>query len=434
MHFIKRHAFVLILLLGLFIRLLVMFHDYSWDVNNHIVWAKDLHNRGFEDFYTTQSSEVYASLYPNYPPLAMFFFYLSYPLPKIIFSVFWWLNVHIPFFPSKLVFFVQERTFLAAMMKIPAIIADFGIVWLISLFIKKIKFSKAAARRALLLGTSLILFNPAFFYNSAYWGQIDLIPIFFVLTSVYLLLYKKNYILSGIFFTLGLLIKPTPIVYLPIYLFIFLAGGFKKTLMTFVASAIVFITAFAPFLGKAYDLFSPFKIYFEKIIQAQSISFVTNGAFNMWLLITQFKGIKSSEPFLLIASYDIWGYIFVGIMTYLIIDTLIRGKLRKDHTKIFYAFFLSSFACFLFLTKMHERYTMLMLPFLLLFSLKNRYAFKIFILLSIFSFLNLYHSWAVPKIDILFRIVDSRTGYMLFSAGAVLLFFNLLRQKTKKIP
>lgn len=75
-----------------------------------------------------------------------------------------------------------------------------------------------------------------------------------------------------------------------------------------------------------------------------------------------------------------------------------------------------------------------MLPFLLLFSLKNRYAFKIFILLSIFSFLNLYHSWAVPKIDILFRIVDSRTGYMLFSAGAVLLFFNLLRQKTKKIP
>jgi len=100
-------------------------------VNNHIAWAKDLYIRGFQGFYEKQSSEVYATLYPNYPPLSLFIFYLVYPLQSIIYKIAWWLNLAIRVFPSNLIFFIQKRILLAAMFKLPAIAADLGIAWLI---------------------------------------------------------------------------------------------------------------------------------------------------------------------------------------------------------------------------------------------------------------------------------------------------------------
>ena len=64
-------------------------------------------------------------------------------------------------------------------------------------------------------------------------------------------------------------------------------------------------------------------------------------------------------------------------------------------------FFLIAFIAFLFLTKMHERYSLLPLPFLLLATLMNRKLLKWFIILSLISLFNLYHSWPVPKLVII---------------------------------
>ena len=102
MRFLTKHKFAFIIILGLLIRLSLMFLDYAWDVNSFITWGKDLHSRGFAGFYEIISSEVYSPKYPNYPPFSFFLFYLIYPLQKIIFNLVWYLNTTFPAFPSNL--------------------------------------------------------------------------------------------------------------------------------------------------------------------------------------------------------------------------------------------------------------------------------------------------------------------------------------------
>src|SRR3989339_2110628 len=246
MNFIKKHFLFFLFLLGLVIRLSIIFYDYSWDVNNHMVWAKDLLARGPQNFYETQSSNVFAWLTPNYPPLAIFIFVVMKLLNPLIHNIYWWLNLHISFVPSNIIFFLEKTVFLAALMKIPAILTDLGIAFLIFLFAKKII---PKDKKNQIIAVSLILFNPAFIFNSALWGQIDSIPIFFVLLSIYFLLYTKLSVISATMFTLALLVKPTALIFLPIYIILFIKKfGFKRSIMSLFIINIIFYFFFLPFM------------------------------------------------------------------------------------------------------------------------------------------------------------------------------------------
>src|SRR3989344_652357 len=433
MSFFKKRFLVLLFISGLILRLSLLFYDYSWDLNNHIAWAKDLHNRGFGGFYETQSSEVYASLFPNFPPLSSFIFYILYSIHSLLEKVAWEINLAVPLFPSKLVFFIQSRTFLAALMKLPAVFADLGIAWIIYLFSKKLSKNQVTNK----LITSLVLFNPAFFFLSSLWGQIDSLPIFFALISIYLLLFTEKYIAGDLLFVLGILVKPTALVYLPIYLISFLQ---KYKLIKFIKAvllgSLIFYLSFIPFLSNLKNPFLPFTIFTEKIMAAQSLPFVTNGAFNFWVLIKGFTGIKDTAPFLLGISYRLWGYFITGFFILLTLKSFLKTK-----NQFFYSVFLIAFAVFLFLTKMHERYSLLPLPFILLASLKNspkgrsissrKNLLKWFVVLSLISFLNLYHSWPVPKLgfitDLLYYPAIT-SGLSLFN---VVIFFYLIFRQNK---
>lgn len=151
------------------------------------------------------------------------------------------------------------------MLKLPAIFFDLGLAWILVLFTKKLVPNKKNLR---LLIASLILFNPVFIYNSSLWGQIDVIHLFFVLVSIYLLLFTKRNILSGVFFVLSLLVKPTNLVFIPIYRIMFLNKyGLLKTIKTIIISNLIFLVFFKPFLIK-FDLSAPYFIYWQKIISA----------------------------------------------------------------------------------------------------------------------------------------------------------------------
>ncbi|MBP9815800.1 hypothetical protein KBD09_00990 [Candidatus Woesebacteria bacterium] len=428
MSYVKKHPLFILFFLGLLLRLVLMFVDFSFDVHNHISWAQDLWNRGPSNFYLTPSKEVYATLYPNYPPFALYIFYVTYPITQILYDICWWLNLHVPLFPSKLIFIIQERYFLAGVMKLPAIFADMGIAWMSYLFANKLLTQHQLDRKVLLLAPSLVLFNPAFFYNSAFWGQIDAIPIFLVLTSTYLAMYSKRYFMSGLLFISALLVKPTAIVFLPFYALFFINKfGFVKSLKVFLASNIVFIVSLFPFLGKKSNILIPYSTYFHSIIEAQSLAFVTNGAYNLWAF-TRFDGVMDSDIFLLNMTYRTWGYIFLSIAL------LIIMKIYLKKHNLFYSTFLSAFAFFLFATKMHERYTLLILPFLLLAALTERKLLKWFYGLSFLSFINLYRSWPVPRVEFLFELLKSPAVYLALSVINIVIFFHLLTQYSSRMP
>lgn len=172
------------------------------------------------------------------------------------------------------------------------------------------------------------------------------------------------------------------------------------------------------------NILYPYETYIGKILAAQSLPYVTNGAFNFWVLITGFKGIKDIAPFFLNVSYRLFGYMVVGVINIFAILCFIRSK--KITEDFFMALFVTAFAAFLFLTKMHERYSLLPLVFLLLFSLKKTKFFTLFILLSMISFINHYHNWAVPRIEFIMKIIDSMPFVYFISLMNVVIFFYLL--------
>lgn len=415
---------MILFLLGLLVRLSLIFVDYSWDVNNHMVWARDLLTRGAQGFYETQSSNVFAYLTPNYPPLAIFTFVATYPLQNIIHSLYWWLNVHISILPSNLIFFMEKTMFMAGLFKLPGILADLGLAFICFLFAKKLVQKD---KKLQLLFPVLILFNPAFIFNSALWGQIDSIPIFFVVLATYLLLYTKKSFLSALSFLVALLFKPTALIFLPVYAVVFVKKyGIGKALINFFLMNAFFILSFLPFSQNKNILIYPYQFYYQGILLAQSLPFVTNGAFNFWVFITNFKGIRDTAPFIFNIPYRYFGYAIAGFVNLAVIYRLLKDKF--DQERVFLALFITSMADWLFLTKMHERYTLLPLVFLLLFSLKNKKSFPWFIILSISSLINHYHSWSVPRVEFLVKIFESPATIYLISFINVAVFVYFLIQ------
>lgn len=432
MRFIIRNWLVIFLFVGLLLRFGLMFLDFSFDVNNHIAWAKDLHLRGFSGFYEIISSEVYAVLYPNYPPFAMYLFYPLYALNKVIFNLLWWLNVTIPLFPSTLVLVTESRSFIAGMFKLPAIVADLALAWMIYLFARKIKPKDIKMQ---VVSVALILFHPVIFYNSSYWGQIDSIPLFFTLAAFYLLFYKKNSLLSMLVLTAALLVKPTPLVFIPVYLLFYLSlFSWRKLLRDVFISNLVYWISFLPFHRSGIIILYPYSIYIKNIVMAQSLDFVTNGAFNIWNIIPHVWNLKDTTPFFAGLSYRILGYILTTIAFSAI---LYRSSKEKKRVEVFiFAACLSAMLSYLFLTKMHERYIILPIPFLILLIGTKRKMGIPFVILSIIGFMNMYNSWPVPMIEIVRKLISDGYVISVLSLVQVLigvyLLYYYLRKKANR--
>ena len=415
MRFLIKHKFAFILILGLLIRFSLLFLDFAWDINSFISWGKDLNTRGFPGFYETISSEVYAPKYPNYPPFSLFLFYLIYPFQKIIFSLVWYLNTTFSAFPSNIVLFVENRSFIAGLFKLPAILADLFLGLLMMRFSKNYK----------LLIFALIFLNPVVFYISSYWGQIDAIPLLLILYSIYFLIFSKKYIISGLLFTSAILFKPTVLLFIPIYLIYFVKKyGLNKFLKSLTFSIILFWFSFFPFFNKGNLFAFPYTTYLNRVLLGQDLTLTTNSAYNFWAVVTGFNNIQESAKFIFNFSYQQIG-LLIAFGFILFISFIFLNK--KSNLKNFlYAIILSVYSSFLFLTKMHERYLLLLLPFICLLAIIEKKYLKIFFIFTIISFLNLYHSWPVPRIDPLLTFLSNPYIVSIISILNITIFLKLL--------
>lgn len=424
----RKYALPLLFLGGLLIRLTLMYLDFSFDINNHIVWGQDALARGLAGFYETPSSYAYGVPYPNYPPLSIYVFLFLQYVAYAVHSLLWWLNISVSFFPSKLMLFADTRTFLAGFYKLPSIAADLGMAYLVYLFAQRLGLG---AKRLASVGILFILFNPAVFYNSAFWGQIDMVPLFFAMLAVYVMVYLKWPVVSGLLFTVGVLIKPTILVYVPFYAFFFVKHfGVRKSIRAFLASCIVFWISFLPFYKTGNILAFPFNTYMDKIMPTQSLQTVSNGAFNVWALLVGFGPTQDTESFLFGIPFRVLGY----VLTALAIGIIFFMQKKKDAFSLLALLFLGSYAAFLFMTKMHERYLALPLIPLILLSLKEPRFFKWAALLSALLFFNLYRSWPVPMIPSLHARLDLDFVIRAISALSLASFLILmvkLRHKRK---
>lgn len=415
---------IVLMALGLFLRLVLSVQIYSGDVNNHIAWGKDSLELGYKGIYEREFFSRYGTLPPTYPPIPIFLFKIFYGLYVWTYKTAWSLNLSYRAFPSKLIPFLEDQDTLPAFTKMPAIFADLGIAYLIYLYTKRLIKQKNS--KWPLIATSFILFNPSFFYNSALWGQIEAVPLVFVLASFYLLFFSKRCKTSATLFTLALLTKQTSIVFIPLYIFIFLLKfGLENSIKGLLVSLSIFWLAFLPFFKSGNFLSFPLLTYWEKIQTGSGSDFITDHAFNFWALITGLGKIPDSK-LLVGIPFKWWGY---GIFILLVLIILLRLNIKRlSVSEMIWAAALIPFAAFLFLTRMHERYLEQALPFLLLTGVKEKKLLKIYILVSLLHFANLYHNWWAPRIDFFVNLLSSKIvidGLIITTIGVF--FFFLLK-------
>ncbi|MFC1649243.1 hypothetical protein ACFL2C_00835 [Patescibacteria group bacterium] len=382
----KKYFFLLIII-GFVFRLLLFDVAHHGDLNNNISWGKELWNRGIVDYYGSSYSEDWPYSAPNQPPLYILTYATTSYLYDSIDSSIRSVNDKVRIFPSNLVWF-WESSGMRLCVKLPSILADVGIAWLIYKY-----FQKKDAKKALIL-CALWLFNPISWYNSSVWGQNDAIVNFFGMLAIFALL-SKRLAKTSLWYSMSFVFKGSILVFGPILgIFAFRQTyGVRKWLKAILVFVLVVTITSVWFMPSAYFPVWLVDLYQNRILPGE-IGYLTANAFNFWWLIDSGKTLDSTVYLGL--SARVWGllfmstvYLYVGIRTW-------KGKLNDKN--LFLSLVLISLATFLFMTRVHERYLYPVFPIATLGLFYFRWLIIPYVVLSVVYLLNMYHLFFAPSI------------------------------------
>lgn len=401
--------FVLILFFALIFRLFLSSLAHHGDLNNNISWGKLASERGLTNYY---ESEGWPYSAPNQPPLSIIMFSSLYSIWKPTPAFIWDLNLKLRVFPSKWIWFWDEKGS-TILIKTTAIIADLGISYLIYRYIKRKKNEKLAFLIALVW-----LLNPITWYNSSVWGQSDPIVNFFGLLSILLLLDRKL-IFSLPLMVVSILFKGSLGIFIPVYLIISLIQKYKvkEWIIAALGSIFVVIASSIWFHPRADLLIWIFNLYQKRILPGE-IGDLTANAFNFWNILKGNRVLDSIVYFGVTAR--VWGFVIFSVITVISLIKLIKVKLTDE--KVFQLLVLVGFASFLFLTRVHERYLYPIFPFLTLLLAYNKKYIPIYIITSVVFLLNMFNLWWFPNIPFLFNLMQSNNGLITI----ILSYINIL--------
>ncbi len=358
-------AFVIAALAALAVRMIAGYFlkGYDTDMSCWIAWGNKLLSEGPGHFYA-----------PDY--------FCDYPPGYItILGFFAWINQ---------TFGLSDKA-TQLCFKMPGILADLGLM--IAVF--KIGSKELGKKQALILGVILML-NPLLIVNSSAWGQIESLLALFLVLSMYNL-YKKNWYLSGVLYILAVLIKPQALMVGPVFLFAFAASRDLKMILKMIGIGIVLAFLFiVPFNYDAWAGGSGFA-----------------AAFNPLWIIKKYGSTLASYPYFTINAFNFYSLIklnwaslemggaaqtVLNILNYVLIIAAVAGalvlyiKIKSESGKIFIpSFFIIAFL-FTFGLKMHERYLITPIIFLIFEYMlsKNKRTLWVFAALSSVNFINVF--------------------------------------------
>lgn len=329
-------VFLLTAVLAVLLRVIVSlaYEGYSTDIACFKGWAVAVYENGLPGFYTS-------GIFCDYPPGYM---YVLYGLG----------------FLRELFGIDANSAVFTLMVKLPAIIAEV----LLALVVCRVAAKEMGRSFGLLCG-AFVLFNPAMFFNSSVWGQIDAVFILFAVLCLYYLR-KENYWLGALFFALALLIKPQAIMLAPVvglaYIYaIFKKGERDRAILRMIGSvaivAVVFAAGVIPFTGNQQPDWVLHK-YFGVIEEYQ---YASVNAFNLYGLLGA-NWVKADQNFLFM-PYEYWGILFIGLICVTV--AIVQWRSRAHRATFDVAGFLI-ISVYMLSHAMHERYMLPACIFLLM--------------------------------------------------------------------
>lgn len=397
---------------ALVIRLILAIPFYSGDLNNPAIWGIYAREFGFSGFYDFLSFGNYSR--PDYPPLAIILFWAIRGLWEVLFAAFWWLNITIPIFPSNFIPWFEKDGYIL-LLKLPGLIGDFLLGVLLY------KYFVRANKKLATVAAALYWANPATIYVSSMWGQVDGIVIPLAVASL-ILFEQKRLVWSLFLFTGSILIKPTMLMITPVLVYLLIKN--RKEWLSIVRAMVVS----GMFAVAVVWLFAPWNPvgwlatnYFPKFVWGISanLPYIQIRAFNFWTLLTGSQFISIETQWLGVTLY--WWALILSLLVFSILFILLLKK--KEYWG---AAALLIFASFLFLPRVHERYLLPILPFLLVFCLKYPKVLWTYLAVSLLHIFNLYVAWGVPNTPIL-EILRLDVFARISSALFVILFLWIAR-------
>lgn len=197
-----------------------------------------------------------------------------------------------------------------------------------------------------LVAASVMLFNPVFFLNSAFWAQCDFIYTALCFASLYLIL-KEKYGLSMAVYGLAIALKLQAIFFLPVLIIFYLASR-KMKIFNFFWIFVVFVVAALPAVFAGRGLVDSLTIYLD---QTSLYKQLTMACPNIFTFITGEYEVFSKVGIIL-------AFAVLGVGACLLMR---RGSISPKNLVLVSVW--SSLTCIYFLPAMHERYAFMACAF-----------------------------------------------------------------------
>lgn len=384
MNKLKPYHFFLFFILS-FIAFCFVVPDSGYDKYFWISWSKAIAERGLGNIYSNPEVN-------NFP------------------VVLYLLKAFTLFFSSDTI-----DIFSINYLKCFAIIFDFATLAAVVSLLKKNNIN--------LLFCLALLFNPAFWYNTIIWGQVDSIHTFFVFVAVLFAINQKP-LPALVFMLLAVNTKVQAIVFLPvILLLIFTTKALSSLRFTKVLIA-VFVLLFIQLI-----IFLPFIVSgnFGQTIHSlinSSVDFyptLSRNAYNLWYLFFA-DPLNTSDQMLFLFPLKWWGILLFILFYALIVFLFLKSK--KGLAEIFLLLALVSLSFFFFNTQMHERYVYPVVLFAGLYAIFSK-RYLVFIISSVAYLLNLEAVMQVLTYfdDEVFGFVIHYNSWIVFNPVLISLLF-----------
>lgn len=343
-----------LIIAGFLLRLIfASFPGFHVDTDTFFAWAVRAFDVGLAQFYSKD-------IWTNYTPGMIYLFYFL-GLIRELFSI--------------------SDSFFYFVLKLPSIISDLGLAFLIYKVLEK-----AVSKKMAMYGMAFCLFNPVLIFNASIWGAFDGFMTLFLFASIYYLAHKKL-ILSSIFFGISVLVKPQAIAIGPVFLFWLIYTFNQKTIVNnFLKLSLPgILTVFL--LSLPFFPSDPLFGFMNLFIQmAQDYKGNSLFAYNLW---GTFGFWIDDSTLLGPLSYRAWGILLMGAFWIYFFILFYKKRISDVYTLATLGFL----AFFFLPTRVHERYLFSAIPFLILISvyLKNRVLILSTVALSLLHTINLYY-------------------------------------------
>jgi hypothetical protein len=371
--------------------------EFHVDMFSNAGWGEWIHKNGPMGFY---ENSIWVYSWPTQPPLVSLLYGLTSSLyfwtlellrqsANIIVKyhlapghMVWWFNFVIWFdnpLSSEIWF---PYGFLISIKSI-AIMADIVIAGIIFWLAKKLE-------RNPVIWSAIYLFSPFTWYLSALWGQYDQVAYLFTLSSFMLLIKMPG--LSPLLMAISISLKPTTVIFAPLYLWMYLKRKPQvKTIFFGVITSILF-TYFTLLVFTSDNLIVFIKeVLIPKIILKSEFRVSTN-AYNFWHILTLGKALGHNTRFLFLPAKT-WGlmaFALINIKTFMYVKKL-------NYKNIFISMFVIGAGSWLFMTNMLERYFFAGVVGGLFVTMYQPRLFKYWIIMSLIFWVNLFKGWWFPE-------------------------------------